>query len=889
MDGLSYDDYFKKLEVMAQSLREHWAEDQRVRALKVAIQLAKLLAETSQLKLYPKKYKVITDLLDEFGQLVYIRIHSMANLTADHQDASRHSMDDHKKGNRPVSDHDQRNSKTNLYTDQQIEEQERLARARELAKDTCRNWFLKVASIRELVPRFYTELSILKTCDILVQRSQPGHKVKTTTEDHHLEEQLFSQSLRRLTKAAWGLGDPIVALHARAYLCRVASNRLIGWQEHWRVDNINSKSPNEMATKSNLLFELISMNLESCVTLIYHLDTNSIMRLVRDQNVELSAYFELVSMPVQSILNIITCKYDLYKQELEELDSAEGTHNNNANFLNVTAVKADYGAHESSHTGRRAHLLSCIRETKSSLEVLLESVIVGAGKEKCSLLSRNLLLYSAFRALPADVIATKGFDLMDTLRMSYKCLSNSKHTGEADNNATNNLAPLETTIYMTLNSFLVSLDGCDLFETTQTAEMSQLKFSIAEFVGQVIDNLVAPQQEPNAPNLNYLRCFKSLLSFAYHHTERTNTLVDELLMKFLERIEHNRQYVNHYATLIDIIKILISNDTDLSQLKLIFNWKSFKKLYDLMRRDEHRLEASKWILETMRASSRLSDCRSKQQLATNTKGDICDKATIDVILKLIGDVNDSLSVLMALDDFEHLSNLVIYFLDKISIADYQEHLNFLSRCRSLIGNLNLALEYLVQRVLRLPDEFRKVERKRQVRQNYLNGCLAYAFITIPAINGASSRMNLYLQGSRMALNHMSLSLADYYLKQVMINLIEQTRVSDEKHSAILLDLEDDRHHLQDKKQVHTKQPSQKTKQLIEHANDVMQLMLTFQDHIDLKHKLALAHLIKHSFDECSSLLQSLKLLRCVDDDDDDDEHSAVPTNGDNGQAVLSNG
>lgn len=72
----------------------------------------------------------------------------------------------------------------------------------ESAKETCQNWFYKIASIRELLPRLYVEIAVLKSYSFLAKNE-------------------FNQALLRLTKIIRGIGDPLVAVYARCYLCRV--------------------------------------------------------------------------------------------------------------------------------------------------------------------------------------------------------------------------------------------------------------------------------------------------------------------------------------------------------------------------------------------------------------------------------------------------------------------------------------------------------------------------------------------------------------------------------------------------------------------------------------------------------------------------------------------
>ncbi|XP_017058496.1 VPS35 endosomal protein sorting factor-like [Drosophila ficusphila] len=167
MMDLTQQEYIQRFEQLKQELIQSWHNDQRVKALKIAIQCAKMLADTTVLQFYPSQYVLITDILDVFGKLVYERLRTKAS----GDPAASAAM---------------------------------LEREREAARDTCQNWFYKIASIRELLPRLYLELSIFKCYEFLTSSREEYERI-----------------LQRLTHQLRGIADPLVSSYARCYLVRM--------------------------------------------------------------------------------------------------------------------------------------------------------------------------------------------------------------------------------------------------------------------------------------------------------------------------------------------------------------------------------------------------------------------------------------------------------------------------------------------------------------------------------------------------------------------------------------------------------------------------------------------------------------------------------------------
>lgn len=79
VNDLTQQEFQFRIEQLNQELIQAWKTDQRVKALKIAIQCTKVLADTSVISFYPSQFVLITDILDNFGKLVFERLRTKAD------------------------------------------------------------------------------------------------------------------------------------------------------------------------------------------------------------------------------------------------------------------------------------------------------------------------------------------------------------------------------------------------------------------------------------------------------------------------------------------------------------------------------------------------------------------------------------------------------------------------------------------------------------------------------------------------------------------------------------------------------------------------------------------------------------------------------------------
>ncbi|XP_078691603.1 VPS35 endosomal protein-sorting factor-like isoform X1 [Branchiostoma floridae x Branchiostoma belcheri] len=270
MLNLSQQDYVNRIEELNQALISAWEQDQRVKALKIAIQCSKLLVDISVIQFYPSKFVLVTDILDTFGNLVYERIRQKSAYFPPGSKVPQMLPED--------------------FTPEQVPDS---------AKETCRNWFYKIASIRELIPRLYVETAILKCYSFLTSGE-------------------YSQALLRLSSMMRGIGDPLVAVYARTYLCRVGI--LVAPEVH----------------------DHVTINLYDFLATYKQLQGDSVQNILAVQQLEMAQYLHLYTPALDWILQCVAhrASEDTMTEVLEHCKKKC----NSALLLNsvMSAFKPDY-------------------------------------------------------------------------------------------------------------------------------------------------------------------------------------------------------------------------------------------------------------------------------------------------------------------------------------------------------------------------------------------------------------------------------------------------------------------------------------------------------------------------------------------------------------------
>lgn len=253
---LTQKEYIAHIEEQHQKLRSAWDADQRVLALKIAIQCAKLLGDTSVPAFYPSMFVLLSEILDTFGELVFDRI-------------KRRGVEIVSAGNQITTAALPANFKS---TDVCAS-----------AKETCRNWFYKTACIRELLPRLYIDLALIKSY-------------------RFLEDGTYPQILDRLSRTIRGIGDPLVATYARAYL----TTKAVAVSDSFLEDNMLLGDPVLPAAHQRTLIEAFD-DFQYSYKQLKAAEFGNVSH-IKSGKVDLDAYIDLYSPALEWMLQCVGLK-----------------------------------------------------------------------------------------------------------------------------------------------------------------------------------------------------------------------------------------------------------------------------------------------------------------------------------------------------------------------------------------------------------------------------------------------------------------------------------------------------------------------------------------------------------------------------------------------------
>uniref|UniRef100_A0A7S3KFV3 Uncharacterized protein n=1 Tax=Euplotes crassus TaxID=5936 RepID=A0A7S3KFV3_EUPCR len=170
--SISADEFQNQFKKLKRKMTQFWTKEDKVACLKICIQCAKLLNDTETPAFYPQKFLIITEILDDFGNMVFER---MKKLSLQHQGVENWQN----------------------VIDNEID----FRSTPDFVKQKTNNWFLKCACIREVLPRVYLELTLVGSRRFLNKR-------------------MSVSDLDRLALMVRGIAEPLSASYTCMYLAR---------------------------------------------------------------------------------------------------------------------------------------------------------------------------------------------------------------------------------------------------------------------------------------------------------------------------------------------------------------------------------------------------------------------------------------------------------------------------------------------------------------------------------------------------------------------------------------------------------------------------------------------------------------------------------------------
>ena len=173
--SITAEEFESQFQKLKSNMLQFWSKDNKVSCLKICIQCAKLLNDVETPTFYPQKFMIMTDILDIFGTLVFDRMKKMSFEMQGYQDWQ-------------------------AILDQDLD----FRSTPDVVMEKAQNWQLKIACIREVLPRVYLELALVNC-------------------KRFMNKRLEVSDLDRLGFMVRGVAEPMSATYVSAYLARVGN------------------------------------------------------------------------------------------------------------------------------------------------------------------------------------------------------------------------------------------------------------------------------------------------------------------------------------------------------------------------------------------------------------------------------------------------------------------------------------------------------------------------------------------------------------------------------------------------------------------------------------------------------------------------------------------